>query len=253
VSERRDRVRELQRLGVSERMACRVVGLARSSVRYPLHPSPSDEGERRGAVRRLAREHRRDGSRRITALLRRHGPRVTATRVWRLWKCEGLSLPRQRPRRRRQGPSMGLPPRALKPNQVWTSDVLFARTEAGQLLQSLIVLDESTRESLALRVERHLGAGEVIATWAWLLMQRGAPEYLRSANGPEFIAQALHAWLAAAAQERRTVDIAPGHPWEHGDAESGIGKLRDEGLNEEVFRSIEEARVVIESWRREDK
>jgi putative transposase len=198
-------VRELQRLGVSERVACRVVGLARSSLRYPLHPSPWDEGELRGAVRRRAREHRRYGYRRITALLRRQGHRVNAKRVWRIWKCEGLSLPRKRPRRRRQGPSMGLPPRALKPNQVWTYDFLFDRTEAGQLLKSLIVLDEYTRESLAIRVERHLGAGEVIETLEWLLMQRGAPEYLRSDNGPEFIAQALHAWLAAAAQETRTV------------------------------------------------
>jgi putative transposase len=244
-------VRELKLLGVSERMACRVVGLARSSFRYPLHPSPSDEGELRGTVRRLAREHRRYGYRRITALLRRQGHRVNAKRVWRLWKSEGLSLPRKRPRRRRQGPSMGLPPQALEPNHVWTYDLLFDRTEAGQLLKILIVLDEYTRESLAIRVERHLGAGEVIETLAWLLMQRGAPGYLRSDNGPEFIAQALHAWLAAAAQETRTVYIEPGHPWENGYAESFIGKLRDECLNEEVFRSIEEARVVIESWRRE--
>jgi putative transposase len=205
VSERRDLVRELPRLGVSERRACRVVGLARASFRDPLPPSPAAEGERRGAVRRLARAHRRDGYRRLTALLRRQGHRVKATRVWRLWTCEGWSLPRQRPRRRRQGASMGLPPRALKPNQVWTDDFLCDRTEAGPLVTSRIVWDEDTRERLALRVERHLGAGEVIETLAWVLMPRGAPEYLRSDNGPECIAPALHAWLAAAAQETRTV------------------------------------------------
>jgi putative transposase len=244
-------VQELQFLGVSERMACRVVGLARSSFRYPLQPPSSDEGELRGAVRRLARQHRRYGYRRITALLRRHGHRVNAKRVWRIWKREGLSLPRKRPRRRRQGPGVGLPPRALKPNHVWTYDFLFARMEAGQILKILIVLDEYTRESLAIRVERHRGAGEVIETLEWLLMRRGAPEYVRSDNGPEFIAQALRAWLAAAAQETRTVYIEPGHPWENGYAESFIGKFRDECLNEEVFRSVEDARVVIESWRRE--
>jgi transposase InsO family protein len=144
-----------------------------------------------------------------------------------------------------------VPLRALKPDQVWTYDFLFDRTEAGQLLKILIVLDEDTRESLAVRVARHLGAGEVIETLAWLLVRRGAPEYLRSDNGPEFIAQALHAWLAAAAQETRPVYIEPGHPWENGYAESFIGKFRNACLHEEVFRSVEEARVVIESWRRE--
>jgi putative transposase len=244
-------LQELPRLCVSERRACRVVALARSSFRYRLAPPSSDEGALRRAVRSLARQPRRYGYRRITVLLRRQGHWVNAKRVSRIWKSEGLSLPRKRPRRRRQGPSMGLPPRALEPNHVWTYDFLFDRTEAGQLLKILIVLDEYTRESLAIRVERHLGAGEVIETLEWLLMQRGAPGYLRSDNGPEFIAQALHAWLATAAQETRTVYIEPGHPWENGYAESFIGKLRDECLNEEVFRSIEEARVVIESWRRE--
>ena len=198
-------VQELQRLGVSERMACRVVGLARSSLRYRHQPPSSDEGELRGAVRRLARQHRRYGYRRVTALLRRQGHRVNAKRVWRIWKREGLCLPRKRPRRRRQGSGVGVPPRALKPNHVWTYDFLFDRTEAGQILKILIVLDEYTRESLAIRVERHLGAEQVIETLEWLLMQRGAPEYLRSDNGPEFIAHALHAWLTTAAQETRTV------------------------------------------------
>jgi putative transposase len=251
VSERRVLVQELKRLGVSERTACRVVGLARSSFRHPRQPPSSEEGELRGAVRRLARQHRRYGYRRITALGDGQGQRVNAKRVWRIWKSEGLSLPRQRARRRRQGPGVGAPPRALQPNQVWTYDLLVDRTEAGQLLKILIVLDEYTRESLAIRVERHLGAVEVIEPLEWLLMQRGAPEYLRSDNGPEFIAQALHAWLAAAARETRTVYIEPGHPWENGYAESFIGKFRDECLSEEVFRSVEEARVVSESWRRE--
>ena len=118
MSERRILVRALPRLGVSERMACRVGGFARSRFRSPLQPPSPDEGERRGAVRRLARQPRRDGDRRITALWRRHGHRVQATRVWRLWQSAGFSLPRKRPRRRRQQPGVGVPPRALKPNHV---------------------------------------------------------------------------------------------------------------------------------------
>jgi putative transposase len=251
VSERRVLVQELKVLGLSERLACGLVGLARSSCRYRPRPPPSDEEELRGAGRRLARRHRRYGYRRLTALLRRHGYRVNAKRVWRLWKREGLALPRRRPHRRRQGPGVALPPRALKPNHGWTYDCLFDRTGSGQLLKILIVLDEYTRQSLAIRVERHLGAGKVVETLARLCGRRGAPEYLRSDNGPEFIAHELQAWLAAAAQETRTVYIEPGHPWENGYAESFIGKFRDECLNEEVFRSIEEARVVIESWRSE--
>jgi putative transposase len=145
---------------------------------------------------------------------------------------------------------VGVPPRALKPTHVWRDAFLFDRTDAGQSVKSLIVLDADPRESLALRVERPLGAGEVLETWEWLLMQRGAPAYVRSDNGPEFIAHALHAGLAAAAQETRTVDLEAGHPWENGDAESFLGKVRDEGLNEAVFRRVEAARVVSESWRR---
>ena len=169
-------VQELQRLGVSERLACRVVGLARSSCRYSRQPPCPDEGELRGAVRRLARQHRRDGYRRMAALWRRQGHRVNAKRIWRSWKREGLSLPRKRPRRRRQGPGVGLPPRALKPHHSWTYDLLCDRTEAGQLLKILSVLEEYTRESLAIRVERQLGAGEVIKTLEGWLMRRGAPE-----------------------------------------------------------------------------
>jgi putative transposase len=249
VSERRVLVQELKVLGLSERLAYGLVGLARSSLRYRPQLPSSDEEDLRAAVQRLAGRHRRYGYRRITALLRRQGHRVNAKRVWRLWKREGLPLPRKRPRRRRQGPRVELPQRALQPHHVWTYDLLFDRTESGQALKILIVLDEYTRESLAIRVERRLGAGEVIETVERVMGQRGAPQYLRSDNGPEFVAQALQAWLATKATQ--TVYIAPGHPWENGYAESFIGKLRDECLNEEVFRSVEEARVVIEHWRQE--
>jgi len=240
-------VQELKSLGTSERLACGLVGLARSSFRYRPQPPAPDEEELRVEVLRLARRHRRYGYRRVTALLRRQGQRVNAKRIHRIWKSAGLAVPRKRSRRRRRGPAVELPQRAQRPNHVWTYDFLFDRTESGQVLKILIVLDEYTRESLALRVERRLGAREVIETLGQLFAQRGAPDYLRSDNGPELIAQELQSWLAL--RGTQTVYIAPGHPWENGYAESFIGKFRDECLNEEVFRSVEEARVVIAGWR----
>lgn len=246
MSEQRTAVQELKTLGLSERLACRLVGLARSSFRYRTQPVPDAE-ELRAEVMRLARRHRRYGYRRITALLRRQGRKVNAKRVYRIWKSAELTLPRKRPRRRRKGPAVELPQRAERPNHVWTYDFLFDRMEAGQAFKILIVLDEYTRESLAIRVETRLAAREVIETLEWLFARRGAPQYLRSDNGPELVARELQSWL----EERgtQTVYIAPGHPWENGYAESFIGKFRDECLNEEIFRSVEEARVVIAGWR----
>jgi putative transposase len=247
VSECRAIVQELKARGLSERLACALVQLARSSFRYRPQPPASEEEALQADVLSLAQRHRRYGYRRITALLRRQGRPVNAKRIYRIWRGAGLALPRKRPRRRPKGHMAGLPQRAARPNHVWTYDFLFDRTEAGHALKLLIVLDEYTRENLAIRVERRLAAGEVIATLELLFAQHGAPEYVRSDNGPDLIAQALQTWLAQRGSQ--TVYITPGHPWENGYAESFIGKLRDECLNEEIFRSIEEARVVIASWR----
>jgi putative transposase len=243
-------VQELKALGLSERLACTLVQMARSSVRYrPPAPAP-DEEALQADVLRLARCHRRDGYRRITALWRRQGRPVHAKRIDRIWQRAGLAWPRTRPRRRHKGPMVERPPRAARPHHVWTDDVRCDRTESGQALTLLIVLDESTREHRAIRVERRLAAGEVIETLERLLAQRGAPEYVRRDHGPELIAQALQSWLAQRGSQ--TVSIAPGHPWENGYAESCIGKFRDECLNEEICRSVEEAHVVIAGWRWED-
>jgi putative transposase len=247
VSECRAIVQELKARGLSERLACALVQLARSSVRDRPQPPASAEETLQADVLSLAQRHRRDGYRRITALLRRQGRPVNAKRIYRLWRGAGLALPRKRPRRRPKRHMAGVPQRAARPHHVWTDDFLCDRTEAGHALKILIVLDAYTREHLAIRVERRLAAGEVIATLALLFAQHGAPEYVRSDHGPELIAQALQTWLAQRGSQ--TVYITPGHPWENGYAERFIGKLRDEGLNEEIFRSIEEARVVIASWR----
>lgn len=189
-------VQALKAMGLSERLACALVQLARSSFRYRPQPPAPDEEALQADVLRLARRHRRYGYRRITALLRRQGRPVNAKRIYRIWQSAGLALPRKRPRRRPKGPTVELPQRAVRPNHVWTYDFLFDRTEFGQALKLLIVLDEYTRENLAIRVERRLTADEVIETLAQLFAQRGAPEYVRSDNGPELIAQALQSWLA---------------------------------------------------------
>jgi transposase InsO family protein len=195
----------------------------------------------------LAQQHRRYGYRRITALLRRGGERINHKRVWAIWKAEGLSLPRRRPRKRR-APVPNRPTCATHRNHVWTYDFLFDRTERGQTLKLLTVRDEYTRECHAIRVGRRLDSAAVIETLRVLFGRHGAPAYLRSDNGGEFIAARLQVWLER--QGTATVHSAPGHPWENGYAESFNGKLRDECLNEEVFWHERHAQVVVERWRR---
>ena len=232
--------------GVSERAACRAVGVSRASQRY----QPPHQGARRGLVAKvvaLAQQHRRYGYRRITALLRRRGERVNHKRVWAIWREERLSLPRRRPRKRQRQTAVERPTLATHRNHVWTYDFLFDRTERGQTLKLLTVLDEYTRECHAIRVGRRLDSAAVLDTLADLFGRHGAPAYLRSDNGGEFIAARLEAWLAR--QGTATAHIAPGHPWENGYAESFNGKFRDECLNEEVFWHERQAQVVVERWR----
>jgi putative transposase len=231
-------------------MACRAVGMGRSSFRYR---SQRDEQQQGAGLREelvaLAQEHRRYGYRRIAALLRREGKRVNHKRVFRLWQEEGLSLPRKRPRRRRAGEKAQLPLQATYRGQVWTYDFVFDRTENKAVLKILVVLDECTRECHCIRVGRRLDSQAVIEQLEQLFREQGAPEHLRSDNGGEFIATKLKQWLERSGTQ--TAYIEPGHPWENGYAESFIGKLRDECLNEEVFWSEKHAQVVVENWRRE--
>jgi putative transposase len=248
VSVKREVVAEMTASGVSERAACRAVGLSRSSQRY----QPRAKGERCGLAAEivaLAQQHRRYGYRRITALLRRRGERVNHKRVWAIWTEERLSLPRRRPRKRRGGVTGARPTRATHRNHVWTYDFLFDRTEHGQTLKLLTVLDEYTRECHAIRVGRRLDSVAVIETLAALFRQHGAPAYVRSDNGGEFIAARLMTWLER--QGTATAHIEPGHPWENGYVESFHGKFRDECLNEEIFWHERHAQVVVERWRRQ--
>jgi transposase InsO family protein len=236
-------------LGVSERRACRTLGQARSTQRRVPQPR-ADEAPLTEAVVRLAGEYGRYGYRRITALLRAEGWRVNAKRVERLWRCEGLKVPRRQPKRGRlwlnDGSCIRLRP--CWPGHVWAYDFVQDRTRDGRAFRMLTVIDEYTRECLAIVVARRLRADDVLQALADLFIERGPPDHIRSDNGPEFAAKAVRGWLGQVGV--RTLFIEPGSPWENGYNESFNGKLRDELLAGEIFCSLREAEVLIERWRR---
>jgi putative transposase len=201
-------------------------------------------------IRALAFEHPRYGYRRIWALLRREGVLVNIKRVRRIWKQEGLQVPKKRKRRKRAGQVMMLiPQKAVSPNHVWTVDFVHDKLSRGRNIRLLSVVDEFTRQCLCLRVERSLKSQEVKQTLEVLFQDYGKPLYLRSDNGSEFIARSLQGCLAQ--HGTKPLFIEPGSPWQNGKCESFNGKLRDECLNMEVFDTLKEAQVVIEAWRDE--
>jgi putative transposase len=233
---------------VSERRACRVVRQWRGTQRYlPLRRT--DEDQLTQAILALAAKYGRYGYRRITALLQDAGWPVGKDRVQRIWRREGLKVPqKQRPRGRLwlgDGSCVRLRPE--RANHVWSYDFVKAMTHDGRALRVLVVIDEYTRECLALRVARRLGSLQVIDTLADVMLVRGIPEHIRSDNGPEFIAEELRKWLGKVGT--RTLYIEPGSPWENGYCESFNGKLRDEFLNGEIFYSLKEAQILTERWR----
>jgi len=230
----------------SERHACGVVSIARSSARYGPHPL-GDEQVLRDRIRELANEHKEYGCPRITALLRREGSMVNKKRVHRIWKEEGLQLPRRRPKKRHRGPKGEVIHRAECPNHVWSYDFVEDHTERGRKIRMLTIVDEYTRECLAIQVARSIPGAKVINTLEWLFLTRRAPAYIRSDNGPEFIAKAVQDWLKE--NQSKTIYIEPGAPWENPFIESFNGKLREECLNRYEFVSVHEAREIIEAWR----
>jgi len=248
-SARRSAVAHLVRNGhCSQRRACRLLAVPRASARYSPGPCPDDEALR-VRIRELAHKHRRYGYRRIAEQLRREGMPVNVKRVHRLCKQEGLGLRRKRPKRRRYGPKGEVAQRAERPRHVWTYDFVADRTSRGGRLKILAVVDEYTRECLALRVEKCITAQDVVNTLEWLFLVNGRPEHIRSDNGPEFIAKAVQGWIAQ--KGAKTIYIQPGSPWENAYIESFNGRFRDECLNMEVFKNGDEAREVIEAWRHE--
>jgi putative transposase len=233
---------------VSERHACRLLGQSRGTQRYEVIYRSDEDALTRELVK-LASEYGRYGYRRITALLRDRGWHVGKDRVQRIWRREGLKVPqKQRPRRRlRLNDGSCLRLRLARANQVWSYDFVSAMTHDGRTLRMLTLIDEYTREYLAMRVARRLGRYEVIEALADVMLYRGIPENIRSDNGPEFVAEDVRKWLAKVGTG--TLYIEPGSPWENGYCESFNGKLRDECLNGEIFYSLREAQVVIEKWR----
>lgn len=241
-------VKRIQEKRISQRRASELVGISRSSLRY-IARIKADEFELIKRIRELADKRKRFGYRRITVLLRREGWNVNKKRIHRIWKSEGLSLPKKRPRRRRMGPKSEVTQKAEYPNHVWSYDFLEDRTENGNRLRLLVVLDEFTRESLEIRVERSINSQRVIDTLDWLFLIHGVPEYIRSDNGPEFVAETVKKWLAKVGCH--TLYIEPGSPWENPYIESFNGKFRDECLNREIFRNGREAQIIVENWRRD--
>ena len=182
-------------------------------------------------------------------MLRRSGWVVNDKRVERIWRREGLKVPSKQPKRKRlwfnDGSCMRL--RAERRNNVWSYDFVQDRTHDGRAYRMLNIVDEYTRECLAIRVSRRLNSIDVIDVLSSLFIVRGVPSYIRSDNGPEFIAQAVQAWIGAVGA--KTAYITPGSPWENGYIESFNARLRDELLNGEIFYSLKEARIIIENWR----
>jgi len=226
-----------------------VLGQSRTSQRYQAISAP-DEGPLTAAIVRLASQYGRYGYRRITALLRAEGWSVNHKRVERIWRREGLKVPQKQPKRARLWLNDGSCIR-LRPSwrhHVWAYDFVQARTHDGRVFRMLTVIDEYSRECLAIEVARRLRSDDVLQVLTELFVHHGAPNHIRSDNGSEFTAKAVQDWLRRVAV--KTLYITPASPWENGYNESFNGKLRDELLNGEIFYSLKEAKVLIERWRR---
>jgi transposase InsO family protein len=209
-----------------------------------------DEEPLTGRIVELAAVYGRYGTPRVTAMLRQEGWHVNHKRVERIWKEEGLKVPSKQPKRGRlwlnDGSCVRLRPE--RKDHVWAYDFVSCRTHDGVPFKLLTIVDEFTRECLAIDVARKLTSDDVLERLAWLMATRGVPEHIRSDNGPEFTATVVRDWLAKV--QVKTLFIEPGSPWENGYVESFNGKLRDELLNGEIFYSLHEAKVLIGMWRK---
>ena len=243
---RREQVAYVHTRGLSHRRACALLSVARSTIGYQSRLTERDAPVV-AAMRRLAAQYPRYGYRRIRIFLKREGHVMSTDRTHRLWRQAGLQVPRRRPRRRvavsRPRP---LPPTAM--NHVWAYDFVFDTCANNQTLKCLTIVDEWTRECLAIDVAGGIRSGRVIEVLTQLVSVHGAPRYLRSDNGPEFVAAAILRWLTEVGIDTALID--PGKPWQNGTDESFNGKFRDEFLTLHWFRHRLDARVGIEEWRR---
>ena len=231
----------------SERRACRYLGVHRSTYRYPVKSPLPQQVQLHQRIVSLSWQYPRYGYRRIRAILEREGWSVSRKQVQRIRRKEGLKVHPKPQRIPRQGVSTGLPTQATHRNHVWTWDFIFDRTDKGSTLKMLTMLDEYTRQCLAIRVERQIRSGQVLVTLWQAMMQYGIPEHIRSDNGTEFIAGKIQRWLRV--NQIKTLYIEPGSPWQNGYIESFHSRFRDECLNREWLLNLREARVVIEDWR----
>ena len=229
-------------MNVSQRRACQALGQPRSSQRYQAKGDDPEEQKLVARIHELVRKYPRYGYRFITAKLRQEGWKVNFKRIYRLWRREGLKVPKKSHKKRRLGHhgNSCIRRRAEHKDHVWTWDFIHDRTAAEQPLKWLAITDEYTRECLALEVNRSITAEHILEILTSLFLTRGVPKHIRSDNGPEFIAAAIRRLGEKAGLEM--LYIEPGAPWENGFAESFFSRLRDELLNVEEFMNLEEAR-----------
>jgi putative transposase len=235
---------------LSERRACQAIDQPRSTQRY-VGQRASIDSTLSCRMSELSRENPRYGYRRVWALLRREGWEVNKKRVLRLWREQGLKIPEKQHKSRRLAGSgeNGVSRRSAEyPGHVWSYDFAMDQTEDGRRLKVMPVVDEYTRECLSLEGQRSIKACRVIDTLRRLFIERGEPDYIRSDNGPEFIAESLKEWLAISGV--KTLYIEPGAPWENAYAESFISRMRDELLERELFVNLKEAQVLLEDYRK---
>ena len=242
--------RVCEQLGVSQRRACQVITQPRATQRYS-QGRDLDKDALVSRIVELATRYGRYGYRRVTALLKREGWRVNHKRVERIWRIEGLKVPGKQPKRGRlwlnDGSCIRLRPE--RKDHVWSYDFVAARTADGRAFRILAIVDEYTRECLAMVVKRSITSQDVLDHLYMLFQVRGVPEHIRSDNGPEFTSKAVREWLSNLGV--MALFIEPGSPWENGYVESFNGKLGDEFLNGELFNTLAEARILIEWWRKE--
>jgi putative transposase len=247
VDARRSGVAFAEGRGLSQRRATALLRVARSSLKYQSKKAAADAAVV-ARMTALAAQYPRFGYRRIKVYLEREGHALNHKRMYRLWRQAKLQLPKKRPRRRVRGTARVVPERPVVANEVWSYDFVFDHAANGQQIKCLTVVDEGVHECLAIDVAGSLRSRRVIEVLAQLVSTHGCPKVLRSDNGPEFVSKALLSWIAS--EKIDSALIEPGKPWQNGTCESFNGKFRDECLSVEWFRSREEARVLIEQWRR---
>jgi putative transposase len=234
-------------MSCSGRAVCRWLNINRGTFNYQPKPVTEPKQKLEMEIVRVSQEHPTLGYKKITRKLRELGYNVNKKQVQRIRREEGLQVPPPKPRQRRRGVSTGLPQQAGHKNHVWAWDFVSDYTERGGRLRTFNLIDEYTRECHCIHADRRIKAEDVLGVLQEAIERHGAPQYIRSDNGPEFIAQVIQRWLKE--NRIKTIYIEPGCPWQNGYAESFNGRFRRECLNRELIYTLSEGRVVFEDWR----